>query len=130
MTMTKHVKPAIGLLSGLLLVSAIDARAAIHEVPIIDAVKQGDAKAARALIAQKADVNAAEPDGTTALHWAAYLNDAATADLLIKAGANVKAATRDGATPFSLACEKGNGEAIARLLAAGEDAKAVIGGEP
>src|SRR5215471_16024043 len=128
--MMKQRTSTIGLLSALLLASAGSARAAVHEVPLIEAVKHHDAKTVRALIAQKTDVNAAEPDGTTALHWAAYLNDAATTDLLIKAGANVKAATRDGATPFSLACDKGNGEVIARLLAAGEDAKAVIGGEP
>ena len=53
----------------------------------------------RALIQQKADVNAPQVDGTTALHWAVQADDLETADLLIRAGANVSAANRAGATP-------------------------------
>ena len=82
------------------------------------------------MIAQKTDVNAAELDGSTAMHWAAHLNDAASMDLLLNAGANPRAVTRNGATPFSLACYVGNAAAIERLLAAGEDANAVFSGEP
>ncbi len=37
---------------------------------LIDAAKNGDKAALRALLQRKVDVNAAEPDGTTALHWA------------------------------------------------------------
>ena len=122
------------LTSGLLLMvgllAAASPSAAVTRVPLIEAVKQGDVATVRALIAQKVDVNAAEPDGTTALHWAAHLGDAASADLLIKAGADVRATTRNGATPFGLAVYKGNASLVLRLLAAGESAKAVIGGEP
>src|SRR5215472_6431805 len=59
------------------------------DLGILDAVKNRDAKALKALIARKADVNAAQPDGATALSWAAYLDQAESADLLIKAGAKV-----------------------------------------
>ena len=53
----------------------------------------GDNPAAiRALLQRKADVNAAQVDGATAIHWAVYHDDLDTADLLIRAGANVKAA--------------------------------------
>ena len=104
--------------------------AAAREVPLIEAVKQGDVAAVRAMIAQKTDVNAAELDGSTAMHWAAHLNDAASMDLLLNAGANPRAVTRNGATPFSLACYVGNAAAIERLLAAGEDTNAVFSGEP
>ena len=103
---------------------------AARRVALIDAVKSGDVATVRTLIAQKADVDAAEADGTTALHWAAHLGDAVSTDLLIKAGANVKAATRNGATPFGLACYKGNAAVIERLLVAGEDPNAVVTGEP
>ena len=48
----------------------------------------------RALIAQKADVNAAQADGATAMQWAAYRGDLELADLLIAAGADVKKANR------------------------------------
>ena len=62
----------------------------------------------RALLKQRADVNAAEADGTTALHWAVRADDLETAQLLIRAGANVKAANRYGVTPLSLAATNGN----------------------
>jgi ankyrin repeat protein len=88
---------------------------------LVEAVKRGDAKAVRALLAQHADVNAADPDGSTALHWAAQRDNVALADLLIAAGANVKAATRYKVTPLSLACTNGDAALIDRLLKAGAD---------
>ena len=54
------------------------------EVPLIEAVKKADTSAVRAQLQRRADVNAAEPDGSTALHWAARLNDLETATLLIR----------------------------------------------
>ena len=55
--------------------------------PLIDAVKRQDRVAVNALLDRGADVNAAEGDGTTALHWAAQLDDLAIVDLLLEAGA-------------------------------------------
>lgn len=89
---------------------------------LANASMKGDRAAVKALIDQKADVNAAQPDGSTALHWAAYRQDIETANLLIRAGANVKAATRDGATPLSLASTNGDAAMIGALLKAGADA--------
>ena len=109
---------------------AASGEAAARRVVLVDAVKNGDAAAVRSLVAEKVDVNAAETDGTTALHWAAHLNDLASADLLINAGADIGAVTRNGATPFALACYKGNADVIKRLLVAGADANAVVTGEP
>ena len=106
------------------------AHAALQSVPLIEAVKNGDAKTAQALVAKKADVNATEIDGTTALHYAADASDAALVDLLLKAGANAKAANRYGATPLGLAAAKGDAAVIERLLKAGENANAVVSGEP
>jgi hypothetical protein len=71
---------------------------------VVDAVKDGDRAGAIALLKQRVDVNAAEPDGTTALDWAVRQDDREIADLLIKAGANVKAANRYGVTALYLAC--------------------------
>src|SRR5579863_3403572 len=71
--------------------------------PVADAAMKRDRATVRSLIQAKADVNAPQADGATALQWAAYNNDLETADLLIAAGANIKAANHDGATPLYLA---------------------------
>ena len=69
---------------------------------------QGDKDAVRALLKQAADVNAAQGDGMTALHWAAMKDDAELAQMLLYAGANLKATTRIGGyTPLILAAQDG-----------------------
>ena len=103
------------------LLSVFSLGAAGREVPLVEAVKKADVKAVRALLQQKIDVNLPEPDGTTALHWAAERDDLESADLLIRAGANVKAANRYGVTPLAVACVNGNAALIEKLLQAGAD---------
>lgn len=83
-----------------------------------------DKAAVQALIAQKADVNAPLPDGTTALHWAVRADDLQTVDLLVRAGANVKAADRYGLTALSIACTNASAPMVRRLLDAGADPNA------
>jgi ankyrin repeat protein len=100
---------------------SISSYAAVAPSPVADAAMQGDKSAIKTLLQSKADVNAPQPDGATALQWAAYKSDLDMLDLLIRAGANVKAANRDGATALSLASERGNAPMIERLLAAGAD---------
>src|SRR5438046_7567613 len=87
-------------------------------VPLIEAVKAGNIDTVRAMVAKRADVNAAEVDGTTALHWAAHYDNLAAADLLIRAGANVKAANRYHVTPLWLACINGSEAMVQKLLGA------------
>ena len=74
---------------------------------VADAVMKGNKTALRTLLDQRADVNAPQADGSTALHWAAYRQDMEAASLLIRAGANAKAATLDGATPRTLDVTEG-----------------------
>jgi ankyrin repeat protein len=94
--------------------------------PIANAAQNGDREGVRALLKKGLDVNAAQGDGTTALHWAAIKGDAAMAQMLIVAGANVRATTRLGSyTPLYLAAKGGYPDVVAALLAAGADAKAV-----
>ncbi len=88
-----------------------------------DAAQRKDKDALRALIRQRADVNAAQPDGTTALHWGAHWNDGELVDLLLRSGANAKAVNRYGATPLSEAVVSGSGAMIEALLRAGADPK-------
>jgi ankyrin repeat protein len=89
---------------------------------VADAAKRGDREAVRAALARKADVNAAQIDGSTALHWAAERDDLDMADQLIRAGARVTARTREGVTPLQLAATNGSSAMIDRLLKAGADA--------
>jgi uncharacterized protein len=88
---------------------------------VADASMKGDIGAVRMLLQKKADVNAAQADGATAIQWAAYRNDLEMADVLIAAGANVKLPNRDGATPLRLAAENGSARMIGKLLEAGAD---------
>jgi uncharacterized protein len=88
---------------------------------LIDAVKRQDAAAVRALIAARADLKAADADGSTALHWAAQRNDERLVDMLIIAGADARAATRYHVTPLYFACLNGNAAIVERLLKAGAD---------
>jgi ankyrin repeat protein len=89
--------------------------------PVADAAMRGDRASVRALLAQKADVNAPQADGARALHWAVYKNDLELADLLISAGADVGAANRNGVTALALASLGGNAAMIERLVRAGAD---------
>src|SRR5438477_50734 len=109
----------------LLLTIAIGARAATVDLRLIDAVRNRDVASVRVLLQQRSptlDVNAADADGSTALHWAAHRDDLASADLLIRAGARVNAANDGGATPLLFAVRAGDAESARLLLKAGADA--------
>ena len=93
---------------------------------VADAAMKGNKEAVRSLLQRKANVNAPQSDGTTALHWAVRADDLETADLLIRAGANVSAANRDGATPLLLAAENGNAAMLEALIKAGADPNASL----
>jgi len=112
------------LLATALLMLAPSAGAATSEVA--DAAMRGDGAAVRAALARKADVNAPQVDGTTALHWAVERDDVEMADRLIAAGADVSRRTREGVLPLQLAAINGSGTMIARLLKAGADVNAPL----
>ena len=100
------------------------------DASLAKAVERLDRAAVTQLLSKRVDVNAAQVDGTTALHWAAYHDDLDLATKLLAAGANVKAVNRYGFTPLSLACVNGNAAIITRFLDAGADPNAVLpGGE-
>jgi ankyrin repeat protein len=86
---------------------------------LLEAAKSNDSAAALALVKDKADVNAAESDGTTPLHYAVYHNDVALVDSLLKAGAKASVSNKYGSTPLGEAAVWGNPEVIEKLLKAG-----------
>ncbi len=103
---------------------------AVAQSPLADAAEKADWAKVRTLLAAKADANAAQKDGMSALHWAAFHDELAVARALLAAGANVKVENRFGVTPLSLACTNGNTELIKALLTAGADVNATLhGGE-
>ena len=106
---------------GLTLLAAPAHAAAVDDPALLAAAKRGDHEAVGALIAQGADVGAAQPDGTTALHWAAHRGDLESVRALLDAGADVAATSRYGIAPLWLAAEDGHASVVAALLEAGAD---------
>lgn len=100
------------------------------EAPLADAAEKNESTTVGKLLGQKANVNAVQADGMTALHWAAYHDNSELTKRLLDAGADAKAISRYGVTPLSLACTNGNAEIVELLLAAGADPKSTLpGGE-
>ncbi|MBZ5602567.1 MAG: ankyrin repeat domain-containing protein [Acidobacteriia bacterium] len=112
---TNAHKFAVAILGFATILHAADTR-------IADAAQNGDLKAVRALIGQKADVNGAQGDGSTALHWAAQKDDVELAKVLLEAKAKIDVTTRLGAaTPLFMACRSGNAAIIELLIKAGAE---------
>jgi ankyrin repeat protein len=99
-----------------------------QDSPLADAAERQECAALVRLLEAKADVNQAQVDGTTALHWAAYHDDHEAARLLVRAGADVSAANRYGVTPLVLACESGSATIVELLLESGADPNAKLPG--
>ena len=93
--------------------------------PVAEAAMKRDKDAVRSLLKSGEDVNAAQGDGMTALHWAARNGDLELTQMLLFAGANVKATTRlGGYTPLLMAADQGHAKVIAALITGGADVKA------
>ena len=112
------------LLSSVALALTVSA-AAPPEAPIADAAMRGDVERVRALLRDGQDVNAAQGDGMTALHWAGERDDVEMAEVLIYGGALLEATTRlGGFTPLLVASRAGSTGVVETLLEAGADVHA------
>ncbi len=109
-------------LSMMFLLSVIAADAQSTDLRLVEAARQREKEVVRSLLKQPVAISARQPDGATALHWAAHWDDLETADLLITAGAELNAANDYGVTALSLACTNANAAMVEMLLKAGADA--------
>jgi uncharacterized protein len=107
-------------LVGVFTLSLLLVAATPPESPVADAAQTGDVGQVRALLQRGADVNAAQADGLTALHWAAMNDSREMVELLLYAGATIRPLTRVGGyTPLHLAARSGNSDVVAALVAGG-----------
>jgi uncharacterized protein len=107
--------------SWVLAIVALPYAAAASDTLLADAAEKGEFDKLRTLIERQVDMNEAQADGMTALHWAAYHDRPIEAKLLVDAGAQVQSMNRYGVTPLALACQNGNGELVELLLTEGAD---------
>jgi ankyrin repeat protein len=114
-----RVQPGHLIACGIALLLSVAPVGAATDSRLIQAVRDGNVEAVRALIKQNVNVNTPQADGATALHWAAYQDDLTMADVLIAAKAAVNAANQLGVTPLYLACENGSALMVGKLLKAG-----------
>lgn len=118
----RRMRTLLTAVVGALLVAGLSTvmAATAAETPVADAAMRGEAATVKALLAKGADVNAAQGDGMTALHWAALNGDASLTSVLIGAKANHEAVTRLGRyTPLHLASSRGHAAVVRQLLTAG-----------
>ncbi|HEU4687124.1 MAG TPA: ankyrin repeat domain-containing protein, partial [Vicinamibacterales bacterium] len=104
-----------------LILLAVTGTAAAAGSEVADAAMKQNRDAVRLLLQRKADVNAPQVDGTTALHWAVRADDLEMADSLVRAGAKVTVANRQGVTPLQLAALNGSAQMLDKLIKAGAD---------
>ncbi len=117
-----HIR-RVGLSSAIVLVLM---GSVLVESPVADAARSGDLDEVRSLLRGGADVNAAQGDGMSALHWAAERGDMALLEVLLYAGAELEASTRIGHyRPLHIAARNGNVEVVTRLIEAGADINSV-----
>jgi ankyrin repeat protein len=122
---TRLLTGAVGSVAGAFCLSALLSASPLQagKGAIADAAQRGDRDAVKALLKEAADVNGAQGDGMTGLHWAAIKGDAEMAQMLVYAGANVNATTRLGSyTPMFLAARQGQAAVIPVLVKAGAKA--------
>ena len=105
----------------LLVATSVLGAVAADGATVLEAVKGDDSTSLRGLLADGADPNEADSDGTAALHWAVHQGQSETVAALLTAGAAVDAPNRYGVRPLYLAAENGDASMVRALLEAGAD---------
>lgn len=124
---------ALSLFAIFFSVASLHAADDVADTRVADAAEARDWDRVSKLIAGGASLAAAQPDGMTALHWAAFHNHSETVASLLKAGGkqkvDVNARTEYRITPLAIACELGSAKVVSQLVSAGADVDAEISGD-
>ncbi len=123
---SRGIDGALVRIAAFVLAAGVGLAAGADDTRLADASESQDSEAVAALLAQGADVNAPQPDGATALHWAAHWDDVPTANDLISAGASANATNDYGVTPLFLAAGNGSAAMVEAVLDAGGDPRAAL----
>jgi ankyrin repeat protein len=118
---------ALTLFTGVILIALTTTLSAASDARLVAAARSGEIENVRALLKGGAPVDSAEPDGTTALHWAVRADNVEMVRTLLRAGARAGVANRYGITPLALAAVNGNETTVGLLLNAGADPNAASG---
>ena len=95
---------------------------AFAQETLVDLVRAGNREAVLAAITSPdIELDAAEPDGSTVLHWATYNVDHELVRALLDAGAKADITNRYGSSPLSEAVKLADVELVRMLLNAGAD---------
>lgn len=92
---------------------------------LLQAAKYGDVEAAEDFIAIGHDVNAADGEKRTSLHYAVAYNHFEILQALLNAGANLELADSKDNTPLHYAAGYARGDSVTRLVKAGANGKAL-----
>lgn len=99
-----------------------------EDTSLVDAVEKNETEKVIELLSAKADINAAQADGMTALLWATYYDDWNLGQRLLKAGADVGAENDYGIHALYLACLNGNAKFVDALIKKGANPNATTYG--
>jgi ankyrin repeat protein len=114
----KHCRLTICFLAG-----ALGAAGSAAAGALADLIQAGNRNEAAASIRAGADVNAAQGDGTTPLHWAVYRVDPELVGLLLEHGAKPAVQNDYGSSPLAEAVKIADAGVVDQLLDAGADAE-------
>jgi ankyrin repeat protein len=98
------------------------AHAAVPAETLRALIEAGDVDAVLTVLAEGTDLESADAEGATPLHWAVFSDQTEIALEFLAAGAASIAATNFGVTPLYLATLNGNTALVDALVAAGADA--------
>ena len=121
-------RPCLTVLWLLLGMTSAMTIAADREWSLVDAAEKQKWATVRNRLDEQCDVDVAQPDGMTALHWLVYHDQTELARVVVDRGAEVRAKNRYGVEPLSLACRNGNADLVDLLLTAGADANTSLSG--